>query len=243
MYAVSVMNGILLIDKPLGWTSFDVVNKVRHMVQRSDLNTSNKKRFPTGHTGTLDPLATGLLVLVLGDYCKRAQEFTKVDKTYDVIMKLGQTSTTGDEEGEKTAVSDHQPEIETVKAVLQSFVGDSLQIPPAFSAMKVNGQRAYKLARKGEDVKLEARPIHIESMLFETYEYPLVRFTARVGSGTYIRSLVEDIGTKLSTGAYMPALRRTSVGSWDIKDALTMDGLTPELMQQNLITIEENHDS
>ena len=103
------MNGILLIDKPAGWTSFDVVNKVRRMIETSGLSTSNRKRFPVGHTGTLDPLATGLLVLMLGTYTKKVPEYTKMDKTYDVTMRLGQTSTTGDEEGEKTAGSDKVP--------------------------------------------------------------------------------------------------------------------------------------
>lgn len=242
MYAVSVMNGILLIDKPLTWTSFDVVNKVRHMVQHSELNTSNKKRFPTGHTGTLDPLATGLLVLVLGEYCKRAGEFSKLDKTYEVTMKLGQTSTTGDEEGEKQVTSSEIPSANEVKDALSRFIGDIMQVPPAFSAMKINGQRAYKLARKGEEVKLEARPVHVESILLQDYTYPIVCFTARVGSGTYIRSLVEDIGTLLKTGAYMSDLRRTSVGEWNISQALPMEGLTPEIIQTNLIQVGD-HDS
>src|SRR5687767_3465507 len=103
------MNGILLVDKPSGWTSFDVVNKVRRTVSTSPLNTSNKKRFPVGHTGTLDPLATGLLVLMLGTYTKKVPQYTKLDKTYEVTMQLGQTSTTGDEEGDKTLVSDRKP--------------------------------------------------------------------------------------------------------------------------------------
>lgn len=232
------MNGIILINKPAGWTSFDVVNKVRGMIQRSGVSQSNKKRFPVGHTGTLDPLATGLLVLVLGDYCKRAQEFTKLDKSYEVIMKLGQTSTTGDEEGEKTDVSDLKPSLTEVKTALDGFVGDIMQVPPAFSAIKVNGERAYKLARKGEDVTLQARPARISSIELHSYDYPLVNFTASVGSGTYIRSLVEDVGKVLKTGAYMPALRRTTVGEWKLTNALEMDSLTPELIQTNLINRE-----
>ncbi len=222
------MNGILLIDKPKGWTSFDVVNKVRRMVQQSPLSTSNKKRFPVGHTGTLDPMATGLLVLLLGTYTKQAPGLTKLDKTYDVTMKLGQTSTTGDVEGEITPVSSAQPALEEVKTALQQFVGDQMQVPPAFSAIKINGQRAYKLARDGKAPELAARPVHIEHIALQRYDYPFAQFTAEVSSGTYIRSLVEDLGKTLGTGAYMSDLRRTSVGKFDLKDALSMDDLTDQ---------------
>lgn len=231
------MNGILLIDKPKDWTSFDVVNKVRRMVQNSELNTSNKKRFPVGHTGTLDPQATGLLVLLLGKYTTHAMSLTKLDKTYEVVMCLGQTSTTGDEEGEKTSVSDVQPTEVEIKNVLKTFVGDTMQTPPAFSAIKINGQRAYKLAREGKTPELAARPIHIESLNVTDYAYPFVKFTVHVSSGTYIRSLVEDAGRLLKTGAYMSDLRRTTVGRYNIADALSMEGLTPEKIQASLQTI------
>lgn len=220
------MNGILLIDKPAGWTSFDVVNKVRRLIQVSEFNTTNKKRFPVGHTGTLDPLATGLLVLMLGKYTKKVPEYTKMDKTYEVTMCLGQTSTTGDEEGEKTAVSDRQPSREEVEQALQRFVGDIMQTPPVYSAIKINGQRAYDLARKGQAPDMQPRPAKIYSIRLTKYEYPLAEFTAEVGSGTYIRSLVEDVGKVLQTGAYMPALRRTKVGSFSLADAAAIDGLT-----------------
>lgn len=229
------MNGRLLVDKPHGWTSFDVVNRVRRMVQHSEYNTTNKKRFPVGHTGTLDPLATGLLVLLLGKSTKEAPGLTKLDKTYEVTMKLGDTSTTGDEEGEKTHVSDRTPSLDEIKQILEQFVGDTMQIPPMFSAIKINGQRAYKLARKGEEVELKARPIHIEYIELTSYEYPIVRFTTHVSSGTYIRSLVEDIGKKLGTGAYMSALRRTKVGDFDITNAMVIDEtLTPEKIASHI---------
>ncbi|MGF7229174.1 MAG: tRNA pseudouridine(55) synthase TruB [Candidatus Saccharibacteria bacterium] len=222
------MNGILLVDKPKGWTSFDVVGKIRYMVQHSELNTSNKKRFPTGHTGTLDPLATGLLVVLLGASTKQAMNLTKLDKTYEVTMKLGQTSTTGDAEGTVTSVNDSQPTEAEITEVLQQFVGDIMQTPPAFSAIKINGQRAYKLAREGKIPDLKPRPVHINSIMLTEYAYPYVRFIADVSSGTYIRSLVEDAGAALKTGAYMSDLRRTRVGEFDIKDAVIMDGLTPQ---------------
>jgi len=213
------MQGVLLIDKPSGWTSFDVVNYVRKQVAAAE--GKKPKNTKVGHTGTLDPLATGLLVLLVGkEYTRRATELTKLDKTYEVTMKLGWTSTTGDEEGKKTAVSDTVPTSEAVLEALGAFQGQIMQVPPAFSAMKINGQRAYHLARQGKEVALEARPVTIHSIKLTDYSYPLAQFTADVGSGTYIRSLVEDLGKHLGTGAYMPALRRTRVGKFSITDAV-----------------------
>jgi tRNA pseudouridine55 synthase len=227
------MNGILLIDKPVGWTSFDAVNKVRRIIQNSELNETAKKRFPVGHTGTLDPLASGLLVLLLGKYTKKAPVLSKVDKTYQVVMHLGQTSTTGDGEGEKSIVSRAVPDQASVEAALQRFVGDSLQTPPIYSAIKVNGQRAYKLARNGKVPELAVRPVHIDSIELTSYQYPDVLFTAEVSSGTYIRSLVEDVGKALETGAYMSGLRRTNVGEFSIENAISPENLTPEIIVQH----------
>ncbi len=192
-----------------------------------------------GHTGTLDPLATGLLVILLGDYTKRATELTKLDKTYEVTMKLGETSTTGDEEGEKTVVSSAQPTLEYIKAALKSFEGEIEQIPPVHSAIKVNGQRAYKLARAGKEVKMEPRSVNIYQITGVEYTYPEVKFTAKVSSGTYIRSLVEDVGKKLETGAYMSDLRRTKVGNFDIKDAISMETIDAENIYRGLLTIDK----
>jgi tRNA pseudouridine55 synthase len=222
------MNGILLVDKPSGWTSFDVVGKVRSIITKSSLNETGKKRFPVGHTGTLDPLATGLLVLLLGNYTKKAPSLTKLDKTYEVTMRLGQTSTTGDGEGEKTDTSDEQPPEAAITMALTQFVGEIMQMPPAYSAIKINGQRAYKLARAGKTVEMESRPATIYKSELRRYEYPFVYFMAEVSSGTYIRSLVDDLGKALGTGAYMSDLRRTRIGQFDLKDAITVDKLNPE---------------
>lgn len=195
-----------------------MVNYVRRIVASRE--GKKPKNVKVGHTGTLDPLATGLLVILVGkEYTRRAEQWSKLDKTYEVTMKLGETSTTGDEEGEKTAQSDRQPSKEEIEKVLQDFTGDIMQTPPIYSAMKVNGQRAYKLAREGKEVVLEPRPAKIYSSELTEYEYPFVRFTSRVGSGTYIRSLVEDMGEMLGTGAYMSDLRRTSIGDFTITDA------------------------
>jgi tRNA pseudouridine55 synthase len=215
------MDGILLIDKPSGWTSFDVVAKVRSQIRQE----TGVKKPKVGHTGTLDPLATGLLIIVVGSYCKRAQEFSKLGKVYEVTMKLGQTSTTGDDEGEKTAVSTEVPTKEAVEAALKKFVGEISQVPPIYSAIKIDGQRAYKLARAGKEVKLEPRQVKIYSITDVEYMYPEVKFTAKVSSGTYIRSLVEDIGQELSTGAYMSRLNRTEVGNYLISKAQNMQEL------------------
>jgi tRNA pseudouridine55 synthase len=234
------MDGILLIDKPKGWTSFDAVNKVRHTIQASGLNTSAKKRFPVGHTGTLDPLATGLLVLLLGKYTKHAPRLTKLDKTYEVTMRLGQSSTTGDEEGEKSEVSTKEPtETEVIKAV-SAFQGEISQIPPAFSAMKINGQRAYKLARAGKTVEMKPRKATIHKIEHIDYAYPVVHFTASVSSGTYIRSLVEDIGRSLGTGAYMSNLRRTSVGNYEITDAISPANITAEQIYGHALALPDS---
>jgi len=236
------MNGYLLIDKPKGWTSFDVVAKVRGIIRSANKQTMADaeaggivlpqqlpKRIKVGHTGTLDPLATGLLVILVGNYTKRATEQTKLDKTYEVVMKLGEVSTTADGEGEKTLVSDVQPEHRQLAEAMRKFTGDIMQVPPAFSAMKIDGVRAYKLARQGKEVKLEARPAKVYSLALTGYDYPYVRFTAEVSSGTYIRSLVEDLGRDLGSGAYMSDLRRTTVGAFDIADSVGVDGLAETL--------------
>jgi tRNA pseudouridine55 synthase len=230
------MQGVLLVDKPKTWTSFDMVNYVRRMVAASE--GKKPKNTKVGHTGTLDPLATGLVVLLVGkEYTRRATELTKLDKTYEVVMKLGQTSSTGDEEGEKTAVSDTVPTLEAILGALNTLQGHIMQVPPAFSAMKVNGQRAYKLAREGKAPVLEARPATIYKNEFTSYQYPYVRFTSDVGSGTYIRSLVEDLGKLLDTGAYMADLRRTRIGQFSLDDAVQKDALSQETLAAHLLTL------
>jgi tRNA pseudouridine55 synthase len=229
------MQGILLVDKPAMWTSFDVVNYVRRQV--ATIEGKKPKNTKVGHTGTLDPLATGLLVLLIGkEYTRRAAELTKLDKTYEVTMRLGETSSTGDNEGEKTAVSTSVPGKEAIQGALDAFQGEIQQVPPAFSAMKINGQRAYHLARQGKVVELEARPVMIYKNTFIAYEYPYVKFTSEVGSGTYIRSLVEDLGRQLGTGAYMSDLRRTRVGRFEIAESVGVKEVSesslPTLLQE-----------
>lgn len=228
------MQGILLVDKPQGWTSFDVVNYVRKIVATAE--GKRPKNCKVGHTGTLDPMATGLLVLLIGkEYTRRAGEMSKHDKTYEVTMQLGATSTTGDIEGELTPVSERLPGENEVLAALQKFTGEIMQTPPAYSAIKINGQKAYDLARKGKAVKLEPRPVTIYDIRDVQYAYPEVSFTCDVSSGTYIRSLAADIGEVLGTGAHLTALRRTRVGKFDLTGALVSTEITLEMLEANLL--------
>jgi tRNA pseudouridine55 synthase len=228
------MQGILLVDKPAGWTSFDVVNYVRKIVAVHE--GKKPKNTKVGHTGTLDPFATGLLVLLVGkDYTRKATELSKVDKTYEVTMRFGQVSTTGDPEGELTDVNSIQPNQDELQAVLQKFTGQIQQIPPAYSAIKVDGQRAYKLARAGKEVAIEPRTITVHGINLIDYLYPEVTITATVSSGTYIRTLVEDIASALGTGAYTSRLRRTRVGEFEIGGAVQAQNLTAQQIQQQLL--------
>ena len=214
------MDGILLVDKPEGWTSHDVVAKVRGIIK-----AETGQRIKIGHTGTLDPAATGLLVLVLGSYTKRAGEFSQLDKVYEAEMTLGYTSTTGDREGELTKVSDKPPAKQAADAALDRFKGEILQKPHKYSAVKIGGQRAYKAARAGKTVEIEPRKVNIYEITDVKYEYPTLSFTCKVSSDTYIRSLAEDIGAALGTGAYLSTLRRTQVGGFSVVDALKTEVL------------------
>jgi tRNA pseudouridine55 synthase len=222
-------DGILLLDKPAGWTSFDVVAKLRgrrRATFKANGITPTKRQLRVGHAGTLDPFATGLLVILLGDATKRSDEFLKQDKTYEATITLGVTSTTGDPEGELNPLSDARPTEEAVRTALESFVGIITQTPPAYSAIKINGQRAYKLARKGHEVEIPTRQVTIHSLELLNYAYPELRLRTHVSSGTYIRSLAQDIGAALGTGAYCSQLRRTAIGDFNVQDAATVEALT-----------------
>lgn len=227
------MQGILLVDKPSDWTSFDVVNYVRRIIATEE--GKKPKNVKVGHTGTLDPFATGLLVLLIGkEYTRKADKFSKMDKTYEVTIRLGETSTTGDPEGEISPVSDKKPDPEEITEAVAKFVGEISQVPPAYSAIKIDGQRAYKLAREGKEVIIEPRTVTINRLDIVSYEYPVVKLIADVSSGTYIRTLAEDIGKELRTGAYTTELRRTVVGSFQVEDAQKEESLTAQTIQQNL---------
>ena len=226
------MKEILLVDKPKDWTSFDVVAKIRGKIRSEIKNKGEKptkRQLKVGHAGTLDPFATGLLVILLGDACKKAGEYLKLDKTYEFTAKLGEVSTTGDPEGDIESVSSNVPDLVTVEEVVSQFQGDIMQVPPAFSAIKIDGKRAYKLAREGKEVEIPARQVRVDKIEVISYEYPLIKVVCDVGSGTYIRSLVEDIGRILETGAYCTELRRTRIGDYLVENAQTVEEITNNL--------------
>lgn len=214
---------ILLVDKPAGMSSFGVVARVRRI-----LTEQKGSRGKVGHAGTLDPFATGLLVCLLGKGTKKATEFLKLDKRYTATIELGKTSTTGDIEGEITENKVEKiPSLDEVKKVVQSFVGEIIQRVPAYSAVKINGRRAYDLARKGIEVEMPVRKVQIYELELVSYEWPELRIRCKVSSGTYIRALGEDIGAALGVGGYLTELRRTEIGEFSVKDAVTLD----EIMQ------------
>ena len=208
------MDEILLIDKPAGMTSFGVVARLRRVLSKQE-----GKKVKVGHTGTLDPFATGLMIIVTGRMCRRAMEFTKLDKWYEAEIVLGAESTTGDPEGELSRISGKKPDEGEIKQVLQKFTGKIEQIPPAFSAVKVNGRRAYQLARAGKEVDIPKRTITIYALELIGYDYPVLKLRTHVSSGTYIRSLAADIGKELKTGAYCQNLRRIKIADYDVKNA------------------------
>lgn len=206
------MEQIIFVDKPSGMTSFGAVARVRRI-----LSQEAGHKVKVGHTGTLDPFATGLLILLAGKATKKAPELTKLDKVYEATIRLGATSSTGDPEGEivvnNTTVDFTRDQIE---AALQQFVGEIEQTPPAFSAIKVNGQRAYKLARAGKEVEIPTRKVTIYSLDIVDYSAPFLKICTHVSSGTYIRTLAEDIGKTLGCGAYCTELRRTKIADYDL---------------------------
>lgn len=209
--------GIYLVDKESGWTSFDVVAKMRTITGIRSI----------GHAGTLDPFATGLLIILAGkNFTKRQSEFMKLDKEYEATLKLGETSTTGDPEGEVKKVKSRKYSKKEVEEALKVFIGEIAQRPPAYSAIKIDGQRAYKKARKGEEVKIPKRKVNIYTLELIDYEYPLVKFRVKCSSGTYIRTLGQDIAENLGTKGYLMELRRTKIGEYDIKDAQKISSLT-----------------
>ena len=208
------MDEVLLIDKPANMTSFGVVARIRRV-----LSKQLGKKVKVGHTGTLDPFATGLMIIVTGKECRNAGIYTKLDKVYEATFVLGQTSTTGDPEGEQTTISERQPDRDEITAVLARYTGEITQRPPIFSAIKIDGQRAYKLARDGKEVEMPERSVSVYSLELIDYSYPELKIRTHVSSGTYIRSLCVDIGSALGTGAYCSQLRRTRIAEYDVASA------------------------
>ena len=222
------MNGLLLVNKPIGITSFDIIRTLRRVGSEQKI----------GHAGTLDPLATGLMLLLFGSATKQASNLSGLDKRYKAVITLGATSTTGDNEGDKTAVSDTVPAAERVVEAVNQLQGQLTQTPSVYSAIKINGQEAYKHARAGRDVEIPSRQVTVYEALVTSYEYPIIEVDYKVSSGTYIRSLSADLGDLLGTGAYLSGLVRTQVGDYDLSQALALDEYdAPAVIEQHLLDL------
>ncbi len=230
---VDFLKGItLLIDKPLEWTSFDVVNKVRYALKRR----LDVKKIKVGHAGTLDPLATGLLLLCTGKATKGINDLMGQSKTYEGEIKLGATTSSYDRETEE---QDHKDisdiDIEMISFNAKKFVGEIDQKPPLFSAIKKNGKALYKYARKGVEVEVPLRRVVVGSFDIVQYKPPIVGFEVNCSKGTYIRSLAYDLGEQLGCGAYLHALRRTKIGDYSIGDAWNLEELIEAIDAKNTI--------
>ncbi len=218
---------VLLINKPLEWTSFDVVNKIRLIIRKR----FGIKKIKVGHAGTLDPLATGLVIVCTGKATKQIDQYQGMEKEYVASVCLGATTPSQDLESEidQRFPYEHITQA-SLEEALQSFVGDNDQIPPVFSAIKINGRKSYDLARKGAEVELKARKININKMNLISYDLP--HFTVEVGcsKGTYIRSLARDIGEKLNSGGHLTGLIRTHIGAYSLENAISMEEFQEKVM-------------
>jgi len=204
---------VILIDKPLEWTSFDVVKKIRNAIRLKKI----------GHAGTLDPLATGLLILCTGKKTKSIDSYQAQEKEYTGTFVIGATTPSFDLETEVTVSGDWTTITEkAIYATAQAMIGAQQQIPPMFSAVRVDGVRLYTLARKGEEIEIKPRPIEILAFEITQIELPVVHFRITCSKGTYIRSIARDFGETLNVGAYLSSLRRTKIGDFDVKDAYTV---------------------
>ena len=211
---------LLLINKPIGWTSFQIVNKIRWLIK----SQYDLKKIKVGHAGTLDPLAEGLLILCTGKWTKKIDEFQGQDKLYSGIFYIGATTPSFDLETEINSRQSIEHIDENI--LLEStnkFIGDQFQIPPIYSAIKQNGKKLYEYARKGETIELKKRKINISEFKITKIELPKVHFKVKCGKGTYIRSLANDYGLELKSGAYLYKLKREGIGDFNIKDAISID--------------------
>jgi tRNA pseudouridine55 synthase len=214
MQVFGALDGALLVDKPSGPTSHDVVDAIRRRFQISKV----------GHCGTLDPNATGLLVIVLGRGTKLSERLMSDDKTYEGAIKFGETTNSYDSDGELVASLPVPPlNLDQLNGAATAFIGDQMQLPPMVSAIKQDGVPLYKLARKGIEVERKARLIHIYSLRFTAYSEPLAHFRVACTKGTYVRTLAHDLGQKLGCGAHLASLRRLAAGKFDVADALPLD--------------------
>jgi tRNA pseudouridine55 synthase len=228
------IEGVLVIDKPLGLSSMQVCAIVRGKLKAGGA----PKRVKVGHGGTLDPLASGVLVVLVGKATKRCDQVMVGVKQYETTIDLSRLSDTDDLEGEMRDVRvEREPTMDEVRDACAKWTGDVMQAPPAYSAIKVNGQRAYAMARRGEAVELAARPIRIDEIEVVSYKWPTLVIRVTCGKGTYIRSLGRDIGSEMGVGGVLTALRRTRVGRFSIEDSLTLEAL-PDPMDPWSLTLD-----
>ena len=230
--------GILLVDKPTGYTSMDICAIIRSRVRRGGPHIP--KRIKVGHAGTLDPMATGLLIVMIGKATKLCDALMADTKVYEADVDLSRTSTTDDAEGLITPLPapPTPPQRATIEQVIQaSFTGTIMQAPPAYSAINIAGQRAYDLARAGRPVELAARPVRIDAFDIADYAWPLLRVRFTCGKGTYIRSLARDLGRALGVGGMLTALRRTQSGAYAVQHARTLDQLPDPITQADLLPL------
>ena len=224
-----VAGEIIPVYKPYTWTSFQIVNKVRYHLSKK----YGIKRFKVGHAGTLDPLATGVLLLCTGKATKRIEELQKHTKEYEAEITLGATTPSYDMEHPVDATFPYEHITrEMVENTLKQFIGEIAQRPPLFSACKVDGKRAYDLARKGSDMQLEPKQIRIDNIELLEYDLPKIRIRVTCGKGTYIRSLARDIGEALESGAYLSELIRTRVGEFKLTDCIKIEAIQEWIEKQ-----------
>jgi len=211
---------VILVNKPLNWTSFDIVKYIRKTIE---LNLKLKK-IKVGHAGTLDPLATGLLIVCIGNETKNIYKYQELSKTYSGTFKLGETTPSFDRETEvnQKFYVDHLS-FELLKNVSQNFIGKSLQKPPIFSALKKNGKRLYEYARVNKNIKIDSREIYINKFDLSNYNHPYVDFVIECSKGTYIRSIANDFGKKLKSGSFLYSLNRDSIGHFNLLDAYSIE--------------------
>ena len=228
---------VLFFNKPLKWTSFDLVNKFRYKLSRK----LKVQKIKVGHAGTLDPLATGVMIVCTGKATKRIDEFQYQTKEYIATLKLGETTPSFDLEKEVDAVypTEHITR-ELVEEVLKTFVGVIQQVPPVFSACKVDGKRAYELARKGEEVELKSKTLIIDELELLECELPVIKIRVVCSKGTYIRALARDIGTALNSGAHLIALERTRIGDVTLDMCMNPEDIDKFLDEEIVVTNEQS---
>lgn len=226
---------VLYFDKPQHWTSFDLVNKTRYMLRHS----LNVKKIKVGHAGTLDPLATGVMIVCTGKATKKIDSYLHQDKEYIATVKFGVTTPSFDAETEedKTFPFEHITK-ELVEQTLPQFIGDIEQIPPVYSAIRVNGKHAYELARKSQNVEIKPRKVRIDKIELLEYTLPYIKIKIACSKGTYIRSLARDLGKALGSGAYLTSLQRTKIGDVSLSECITLEKFQEIIEQEKLYNYE-----